>query len=185
MSGNEIESSRTRYISLLPFCFGRSVLDLGCGIGHGTYLLSQHTNQPVVGYDICPEAIQEATSTFKGDTLRYTTELPLYSNFQVITMIEFIEHLDKKDAMDLLATIAGADPAPVLAFTTPNGNTFPYRPASPAEYRGFHRWHYTYSDLMELKSLFKSVSVHAHVYDVQIDRFTSYMVVATNKFPGQ
>jgi 2-polyprenyl-3-methyl-5-hydroxy-6-metoxy-1,4-benzoquinol methylase len=178
---DQIESSRLRYHSILPFCSNKSIFDMGCGIGSGTHYLAQHTNQKVVGYDCCEEAIQEATNTFKLPNLYFSNTLLNYFMFEIISMIEFIEHLEHNEAIELLSTISKQSSYPILALTTPNGDVFPYHPANQSEYRGFHKWHFTYQELEFLKSIFEFVEIYAHMYDPTIQKFTSYTVIATNK----
>ena len=183
---DEVESSRLRYHSILPFCSGKSILDIGCGIGHGTFYLAQHTSKQVIGYDCCEEAIQEAKQTFSLSNLSFSSIKPdiWLTEFDVISMVEFIEHLQHDEAIKLLTLIAQSKHAlfsPVLALTTPNGNVFPYHPANELEYRGFHKWHFTYQELEFLKTIFEFVEIYAHMYDPAIQKFTSYTVIATNK----
>jgi 2-polyprenyl-3-methyl-5-hydroxy-6-metoxy-1,4-benzoquinol methylase len=179
---DQIESSRLRYHSILPFCSNKSIFDMGCGIGSGTHYLAQHTNQKVVGYDCCEEAIQEAKRTFKLSNLSFSTIKPdnWLTGFEVISMIEFIEHLQHDEAIDLLTLIAKRKHA-LLALTTPNGDVFSYHPANEYEYRGFHKWHFTYQEFEFLKSIFDFVEIYAHMYDPAIQKFTSYTVIANHE----
>jgi 2-polyprenyl-3-methyl-5-hydroxy-6-metoxy-1,4-benzoquinol methylase len=177
-----IRSSKLRYHSIRAFCSGKSILDMGCGIGHGTYFLAKYTEKRVLGYDSCSEAILEAAELFNLSNLRFTDILPDFHDFDVITMIEFIEHLSHEDGIKFLTSIALDESIqPIVAMTTPNGDVFPYHPSTEAEYRGFHKWHYTLDDLQILKQLFSFVEIYGHMYDPIIQKFTSYVIVATNQ----
>ena len=172
-----IESSRLRYHSILPFCDNlsvRSILDMGCGVGHGTDYLRQQTTKLVTGYDICEEAIEEAKQRY--NSTNFISGLSCnFLNFDIVTMVEFIEHLEVNEALNLLKDIAKNKKA--IAMTTPNGDTFPYHP-TPDKYIGFHKWHFTLNELQALKDVFEFVEVYGHLYDPQIQRFTSYVVYA-------
>jgi len=81
------------------FAGGRTVLDIGCSIGVGANILS-HTARHVWGVDINKEAVDFATATFARPNLSFenidiedppTREI---AKFEVITMIEVIEHLN-------------------------------------------------------------------------------------------
>lgn len=181
---DEVESSRLRYHSIIPFCQNKSIIDIGCGIGHGSYYLAQHTSKQVLGCDISQEAIEEALITFRLPNLTYKTLdcshiSDLFEQFEVISMIEFIEHLEYVDAIQLITSLSEFKQTSI-AFTTPNGDTFPYQPTSPDQYKGFHKWHYKLTDFNFLKNFYKFVEIYAHLFDPIINKFTSYVVFASN-----
>lgn len=81
---------------------GRTVIDMGCSLGVGANVLS-HEARFVWGVDINEEAIRFAKYNFTRPNLDFelldiqnppTREL---SKFEVITMIEVLEHLDDPD----------------------------------------------------------------------------------------
>lgn len=172
-----IESSRLRYHSIIPFCLNKSILDFGCGIGSGTYYLSHFTDKKIVGYDCCNEAIKEAQSTYYKSNLSFCSILPKDS-FDVISMIESIEHLEYNETINILSEFSKKSS---IVLTTPNGDVFPYHPANPSEYIGYHKWHFTLNELDTiLKSMFEFVEIYGHMYDPKIQKFTSYTITATH-----
>lgn len=179
----EIKVSRTRYLSILPFCINKEITDLGCGIGHGSFFLSYHTTKNVTGYDICEEAISEAKQLFIRNNLIFKNlnsieDLNL-DNIDLITMVEFIEHLQHDEALDFLHRCSKIN-AIEIAITTPNGDQFSYHPKNPSEYHGFHKWHYTLNELLEICNMFKFGKVYADIFDPQINAFTSYITITSN-----
>lgn len=52
-----------RYLWAMSFCRGKTVVDLGCGDGYGTYMLSW-VAESATGVDISPKAIQESIRTY-------------------------------------------------------------------------------------------------------------------------
>lgn len=180
---NEIEVSRTRYLSILPFCTDKKIADLGCGIGHGSFLLSYHTEKDVTGYDICNEAILEAKQLFIRSNLSFKEIKNLndinLNNIDIITMIEFIEHLQHEEAVSFLHRCSETENLSI-AITTPNGDQFSYQPKNTSEYHGYHKWHYTFNELLDICKLFNFGEVYANVFDSQLKAFTSYILFASN-----
>ena len=180
---DEIKVSRIRYHSIMPFCVGKSITDLGCGVGHGTYLLSLKTNKTVRGFDVCEEAISEARSLFIRNNLTYQTISDLkdldLENTEMLTMIEFIEHLEHSEAELFLKRCSTINTLSI-ALTTPNGDQFSYHPMNEKEYHGYHKWHYTLEELLSFKKYFRYLKVYADVYDPKLKAFTSYILFASN-----
>jgi len=82
---------------------GRTVIDLGCSIGYGANLLS-HEARHVWGVDFNQEAINFAKHVFERPNLTFEVldlekppERPL-SPFEVVVMVEVIEHLTNYEA---------------------------------------------------------------------------------------
>lgn len=88
-----------RYAYATQFVTGKKVLDLACGEGYGSYLLST-TADSVVAIDIDDQAIKHAASKYLRTNLRFEigsiTDVPICGQdlFQVITCFEAIEHID-------------------------------------------------------------------------------------------
>jgi len=180
----EMEGSRARYHSVLPFCENKSVLDIGCGIGHGSFLIASHNNRSVVGYDTSAEAIQEAEKLFQRSNLFFVCDKENLQSYiighDLICMIESIEHFEHAEAIELIRSISGCGKE--FVGTTPNGVLFPYHPQGPGEYRGFHKWHFTIDELNTiLAELFQFVEIYGHMYDPKIQQFTSYTFFGSNR----
>ena len=180
---DEIKVSKIRYHSILPFCINKSIADLGCGVGHGTYYLSSNTNKDITGYDICEEAIIDARSLFIRSNLNFKSIKNFDSinlkDIDLLTMVESFEHFDKNEA-DLLLKRCSTINTLSVALTTPNGDQFNYHPQNSLEYRGYHKWHYTLEELLSFKKYFRYLKVYADVYDPILKAFTSYILFASN-----
>ena len=95
---------RERYSFCLPFVKGKQVLDVPCGIGWGTSMLSGAAS--LTGVDADAEAIRYAASRFSGIDFRVgrMEALPLEPNcFDVVVCLEGLEHLYLSDAKLFLA----------------------------------------------------------------------------------
>ncbi len=104
-----------RYRMACTFAPGLRVLDAGCGTGYGAALLAAAGASEVVGIDIDPEAIADASKRHGSDRVRFETgnllALDEVGPFDLIVCFEVLEHL--------------IDPAGVLgalrALLTPRG----------------------------------------------------------------
>jgi len=119
-----------RYALALPFAAGRRVLDVACGEGYGSWLLTDGGAAEVVGVDISSDAISTARATFRDDRLRFETSaaeslaqaLPL-AHFDLIVSLETIEHVADPEAF-LLALRQVATPDAIFVLTCPNDHWY-------------------------------------------------------------
>jgi 2-polyprenyl-3-methyl-5-hydroxy-6-metoxy-1,4-benzoquinol methylase len=173
---HEVESSMLRYKAVAPFCVGKRVVDYGCGVGRGASYLSSFA-KAVVGYDPDPEAITLAKSNFCG--AQYTTEFPKFVDFDIVTSVECIEHLEKDDLRHKIELFSNT--VPEIIVTTPDGDLMPYRPMRMEDRRGYHTWHYTQSELFDIfDAHYKVVVVMGCAFDPTLGRYTGHMVYARN-----
>jgi SAM-dependent methyltransferase len=92
------EEHLARYFFAGKFAQGRSILDLGCGTGYGSYYLSERGPRFVVGTDIAAEAIQYACLQYNAPNLVFAqcdaVRLPFRSQaIDLVVSFEVIEHL--------------------------------------------------------------------------------------------
>jgi 2-polyprenyl-3-methyl-5-hydroxy-6-metoxy-1,4-benzoquinol methylase len=181
LSGSDFMNSRRLYHGAASYVVGKSVLDFGCGLGHGTYFLHPYTAK-IVGYDLHPEVVDQAIELFGSKTLTYTADLDSVKNVDIVVSIEAIEHLEKDDLEEKLLHFSKI--APSIYASTPNGDFFRYQPRTKAERQGrYHVWHYTEE---ELKALFGKYYAYVWVHGVlrdsnpAVSRFVGYAVYATN-----
>lgn len=175
-------NSRRLYHGAVPYVIGKTVLDFGCGYGHGSYFLLPYCTK-VTGYDLHQEVVDQANAKFGSETLKYTSDLDSVSAVDMIVSIEAIEHLEKPDLETMLARFAAK--APSLYCTTPNGNVFHYQPQTQAERNGYHVWHYTETQLITLfRKYYSFVDVHGVLRDPVAEapkgRFMGYAIYASN-----
>ncbi len=109
-----------RYAWALPACEGRRVVDLGCGAGYGTVILSAFAGS-VVGVDVSKEAIEAARRLYPDLDYRtadlITGELP---HGEVAVCFEVLEHLE--DPERALARFLETYPRLLLSFPNPLGS---------------------------------------------------------------
>jgi len=95
------QEHNARYEFAKGFVKGRSVLDLGCGIGHGTEMLSGEAKK-IVGVEIDSMKLNTAHLYFNKKNIDYIIAdarfLPFKENmFDTVISLEVIEHLIEHD----------------------------------------------------------------------------------------
>lgn len=119
---NPYEQKRVEIVkSLLSRGDGRAALDIGCGSGHFTGILSELGWQ-VTAIDAEPRNIAQAgsfaTTAICGDVVDVLRSLPSGS-YDFICALEIIEHLDaREDLLQELRRVAA--PGGTLLLSTPN-----------------------------------------------------------------
>lgn len=101
---------QARYTWAAQAVAGRRVLDVGCGGGHGTWILAEAGAEEVVGVDIAPEEISHAMERFGAAasfSLGDVSALPYDSeSFDVVVGFEVIEHVaDQSHALEELGRV--------------------------------------------------------------------------------
>jgi len=88
------------YEYIIDYIKNKKVLDVGCGNGYGSYLMSKYATE-VIGIDVSPRCIKYAEKNYKRENLKFILmdALELDKNFpseffDVIVAMEFIEHLN-------------------------------------------------------------------------------------------
>jgi ubiquinone/menaquinone biosynthesis C-methylase UbiE len=89
-----------RYQLASLFTSDKKTLDLGCGSGYGSVYLNKASSY--LGVDISPETIEECTSKFSGDNIKFKVANAqnldlLDASFDVITCFEVLEHVTEPE----------------------------------------------------------------------------------------
>lgn len=85
-----------RYKQVCEIVTGLKVLDIACGEGYGSYMISHHAQQ-VTGIDISSEIIEHASRTYQKNNLNFVVgdcrKIPIDSNtIDIVVSFETIEH---------------------------------------------------------------------------------------------
>lgn len=92
------------YNSIAPWCTGKTVVDAGCGIGIGSYMVS-HDAVGVFGFDNNPESIAAANAFYKGPRLTFEVvdlvkPLPRpMATADIVICMEVIEHVEDYETL--------------------------------------------------------------------------------------
>lgn len=116
--GGEMEQHVARYAWAFRFCEGKRVLDVGCGAGYGSFLLSWVADR-VDGVDRDPVAIEVAQRSYPNGPVYSVVDgtdgsLP---TADIATCFEVLEHVDEPDA--LCRQLLGAAPEVLLSYPNP------------------------------------------------------------------
>lgn len=142
-----------RYTLVRPLCAGRSVLDIACGEGYGTAMLSDWGAREAVGVDVSPEAIERARALFARPRVAFVHRDPDAAadglgdrRFDLVVSLETIEHVP--DAAAFLRELRDrVAPGGTLVVSCPND--WWYFPAED-ESNPFHRRKYTLDEFRDL-----------------------------------
>jgi len=118
-----------RYAFAAQFAKGKRVLDVACGSGYGSQLLSAKGARSVIGIDRSPEAITYSSKHHGSKQCRFVVgdalRLPFEDDqFDLIVSFETIEHLaNHEDFLAELARVLGK--TGMLIISSPNKATYP------------------------------------------------------------
>jgi SAM-dependent methyltransferase len=139
-----------RYALARELVAGRRVLDIACGAGYGSWLMSQ-TAARVTGVDISEEAVASARAAYRGDNLEFRqgscSSIPVESaSLDFVVSFETIEHHDEHEEM--LAEVKRVlRPDGVLLISTPDRRVYS---DEPKHSNPFHVKEYYADEFMEL-----------------------------------
>jgi O-antigen biosynthesis protein len=133
-----------RYAFASNYAKGKSVLDIACGAGYGSYLLRAGGATRVTGVDISAEAIQFAKDHYGNDGITFAVhDAEQFKNgsYDIIVSFETLEHLDKRQQF-LENTRSMLNEPGILIMSTPNKLiTSPMK--TPSEIRNtYHTYEY-------------------------------------------
>lgn len=117
--GIETQINHIRRYQFVLNCLNKtdSVLDLCCGSGFGCRIMKEKA-KTVVGIDKSKKAIDFAKKHYKDCVFKQGDALKISKDFDVITMFECIEHVEKKKAKKILDNV-GKHCKKMLFLSTP------------------------------------------------------------------
>jgi ubiquinone/menaquinone biosynthesis C-methylase UbiE len=132
-----------RYLFAKPLVDGKTVLDVACGAGYGSQILS-HLAKRVVGADIDRQAIEHCRSRYSGTNLSFVQMDGCHlafspSSFDAVVSFETLEHLENPEVfLKELNRVLKVDGQ--LIISTPNKELFSLytkNKKNPFHYREF------------------------------------------------
>ena len=123
-----------------------NVLDFGCGVGYGSFILSKICNE-VVAIDKDPEAIEFADEHYASDNICYRTMevITEVDYYDLAVCFEVIEHVD--NTVTVIYEIANSlKSGGLLIVSTPDERVMPYS----SKNFPFHKRHYKQKQFADL-----------------------------------
>lgn len=140
-----------RYNIALNICKDKNVLDVACGEGYGSYLLSNAGAKSVIGIDIDADTIKGAQKNFINDNLKYLNEnacdmKEIESNsIDLLVSFETFEHVDEPEKF-LSEVKRVTKKNATIIISCPN-DYFYYK---DGESNPFHKKKYYFNDFKEI-----------------------------------
>ncbi len=130
-----------RYMYARQFVYG-DVLDIACGIGYGSYLMSKNPDvHNIIAVDKNENTIKIANENFRSDKIKFILGQPEYITdiFDVLVCLETIEHLSDPTVLKNMVNRCGIKEI-IISF--PNKKT--------THYNKYHIWDMNKEAVLEL-----------------------------------
>jgi len=179
-SGNVIEKEHLdRYIFASKYVKDKIVLDIACGSGYGTKMLSKKAKK-VYGADISEESISYAKKKYKNRNITYyvadATNIKFLKDesVDVVTSFETIEHIPKyKIFLREVKRVLKKDGIAIIS--TPNKKySSPYRKKPLYKYHVIEFYYREYNEL--LRNYFSKIRFFGQDYQKNIKAITQIII---------
>jgi len=116
--GWDVALHTARYVWAMGACVGRNVVDVGCGVGYGSFLLSW-VAASVTSVDVSRSAIETARERYPGLDFRVgdVADPAQVPTGDIAVCFELLEHVDSPDAV--LDTLLKSFPRALVSFPNP------------------------------------------------------------------
>ncbi|HQE91174.1 MAG TPA: class I SAM-dependent methyltransferase [Anaerolineae bacterium] len=124
------------YREALRYSYGRRVLDLGCGVGYGSFWLASYATRHIIAVDLSHAALQYAQHRYASSGLCYLQADALHlpfadASFDFVFSSQVIEHVASAEQF-MREVKRLLTPDGFCLFTTPNKTIFsPYSCTNP------------------------------------------------------
>ena len=164
----EIEHKQ-RYLSILKIVEGKTVLDIACGEGYGTSILSTKAKQ-IFGVDINPDLVEHAGQKYQDSNIRFlhgsVDQIPLApGSVDIIVSFETLEHVSAATQQQFLTEVRRVlRPGGLFIVSTPNRKNYTDR----YDHRNKFHVHELYKDDFEkfLQTQFGYVTLYEQGLEV-------------------
>ncbi|HQW43790.1 MAG: class I SAM-dependent methyltransferase [Chitinophagaceae bacterium] len=166
-----------RYAIAMEFCSGKTVLDIACGEGYGSNLLSAKATH-VTGMDADAITIEKATAKYKRDNLYFVQSkaekiAAADTEFDIVVSLETLEHLSDHTAM-MKEIKRVMKPGGLLIISTPDKKEYTDKRMykNPFHIKELYR--------NEFEELLKSTFIHVQIFTQQMTH-SSFINVAESE----
>src|SRR5574337_4965 len=112
-----------RYLTAKDLCLGQDVLDVACGEGYGSWLMSHWGAKSVCSSDLSNEAVDKANMHFSSESVRFVSgfgenlaEVVKGKQYGLIVSLETIEHVEDPELfLENIKAVAAPDATIVLS----------------------------------------------------------------------
>jgi ubiquinone/menaquinone biosynthesis C-methylase UbiE len=155
-----------RYGVVMPFIRNKTVLDIACGEGYGSNLISTDALK-VIAVDIDPDTIEKAQKKYNAPNLTFiqgsTDQIPVKdAQIDIVVSFETIEHHDKHNEM-MIEIKRVLKPGGILIISSPEKtgdisfNKFHVKELSKSEFTSLIATHFKYYNLYNQKIIHGSL----------------------------
>jgi 2-polyprenyl-3-methyl-5-hydroxy-6-metoxy-1,4-benzoquinol methylase len=161
-----------RYEFVKKSATNKSVCDVGCGNGYGTYMLAK-VAQKIIGVDIADEAISYARKNFVATNLNFRQmdcQNLQFDNleFDMVVSFDVIEHISNYQSY-LSGIHRILKKTGILAISTPNNRDNLHPPENP-----FHKKEFSSSEFKQLLSkYFNVINLYGEMSDKNLREATT------------
>ena len=155
-----------RYEFAYPFVRDGFVgLDIACGSGYGTNMLTRDRNVKFYGVDICQETVKYARTKYANDKIEFiqkdATALDFTSqSFDLIVSFETIEHITKEKGPEFLKRMRNMlKDDGTFIISCPNRDTY----SKGYNENPYHLYEYSFPEIFDpIKTYFSVNTIYCH-----------------------